>query len=155
MSQKVTVKIAAYRLKKQLKNHISYETVREYANQKNFDVFSYSEGWEVITDLKVVGMAQKSNSFIYVGKRVRAIFIDEGQQESLFLLLHELGHYLLGHTIDCQTGHSIREENEANLFAELVLKGNKRRHKRLLIAIIIILVLAVAAGFLGLHYLGG
>lgn len=154
MSQKVTAKIAAYKLKKQLNNCISYETVREYANQKNFDVFSYSEGWEVITDLKVVGLAQKSNSFIYVGKRVRAIFIDEGKQEDLFLLLHELGHYLLGHTIDCQAGHSIREENEANLFAELVLNGKKRRYKPLFIAIII-LVLAVTAGFLGLHYLGG
>ena len=53
------------------------------------------------------------------------IFYDDAlsEDETIFAIVHEIGHIELGHNIDCK--HNTRQEKEANTFAHYLLSPEK------------------------------
>ncbi len=115
-------------VRRALKQKITYISVRDYLEGKGFSIF-YIGTVDGDRELERFGLAEFRHryAFTYV-QGVKLIFVraDITENEKLFYLLHELGHYELGHleepgfVIDDSTA-----EREAETFAYLMLNPIK------------------------------
>ncbi len=111
------------------KKGITFEAVKDYAKRIGFSVLMYDspEGKIEIEAYDLQELASKRKSFVFDSK-VKYIFITSAAQEyeKIFLLLHELGHVLLGHTSPHCVKDSFNCEMEADAFAYEVLHHTHR-----------------------------
>ena len=131
-------------LKKELNGDVSYISLENFAKRNNISVLSYSEGKELIKDLKAEEFTDKANSYFYNSTTMKVIFIRDNQVDKQFLLAHEIGHYLLNHC------GKVLEERDANLVAGLLLSNKPN----IMLKMSIVTVFLVSVGlcvYLGLR----
>ncbi len=98
----------------------------------------------------------RSKGFTYADKDYRIVFIHEdlNQEERTKVLAHENGHIFLGHFSNTQIiGKDVEEEYEANEFLHYLLNetavtkisNHCKRHKKLYIALLSVLLLIISA----------
>ena len=106
------------------KNGITFEAVKDYAGRAGYSVLMYDspEGKAELTAYNLHDLASRRRAFTFDSK-VKFIFITSAatEYEKIFLLLHELGHILLGHTSQTSVKDSFNCEMEADAFAYEVL----------------------------------
>ncbi len=120
---------------------VTLKNVERYARTKGWSVQYYGDGGISDKFLVSVGMldySQSVDSFTYLDGLRRIMFIRQSfkDDQRLFLLLHEIGHLMLGHNIGQL---SFEEEREANRFAEKCLKPHHSK------CIVIVSILAIIA----------
>ena len=124
------------------KKGITFEAVKDYAKRIGFSVLMYDspEGKIEIEAYKLQKLASERKSFAFDSK-VKYIFITSAAQEyeKIFLLLHELGHVLLGHTSPNCMKDSFNCEMEADAFAYEVLH-HKHRISPKLVSVFLVLI---------------
>lgn len=131
-------------IKKRIDGDVTYQSLLNYVRQRGITVLTFNEGKQLIKKAALSDFAVKANSFIYVNGDVVIIFIDD-RKDKLLLLAHEYGHYLLGHNINNAT---IEQENEANLFAELLLSNKEKTIKTIIVTALVTAI--VVTGLLGI-----
>ena len=97
-----------------------------------------SNGKEVttlLTSLRLFDYAARQSAFTYQDPHLRIVFMQENlsQQEQIILLSHELGHILCRHLERSPAtgpGSSVLQEQEANEFASILLRYNRRCRPR-------------------------
>ena len=108
---------------------------------QGFSLVEYSRisnGKEVttlLTSLRLFDYAARQSAFTYQDPHLRIVFMQENlsQQEQMILLSHELGHILCRHLEQSHAtgpGSSVLQEQEANEFASILLRYNRRRKPR-------------------------
>lgn len=103
---------------------VTLKNVERYARTKSWSVQYYGDGGaadQFLASVEMLEYAQSVDSFTYLDGLRRIIFIKHDFQDNqrLFLLLHEIGHLILGHNIGRL---SFEDEREANRFAEKCLR---------------------------------
>lgn len=123
--------------------------------ERGYEIIDFEPESEALTlltgELALTPDILSQNAFVYQRGGVRLVFIKISltSEEKLYVLAHELGHIVLGHTTNGSS--SIAEEYEANEFVHyllnpsLMLQGRVgiRNHTRASIALLIIAVLLV------------
>ena len=108
---------------------------------QGFSLVEYSRvsnGKEVttlLTSLRLFDYAARQSAFTYQDPHLRIVFMLENlsQQEQMILLRHELGHILCRHLEQSHAtgpGSSVLQEQEANEFASILLRYNRRCRPR-------------------------
>lgn len=134
---------------------------------QGFSLVEYSRvsnGREVttlLTSLRLFDYAARQSAFTYQDSHLRIVFMQENlsQQEQMILLSHELGHILCRHLEQSPAtgpGSSVLQEQEANEFASILLRYNRRRKPRRIalwggiglaaVAALVVLVLCLLPG---------
>lgn len=109
--------------------------------EQGFSLVEYSRisnGKEVatlLTSLRLFDYAARQSAFTYQDPHLRIVFMQENlsQQEQMILLSHELGHILCRHLERSPAtgpGSSVLQEQEANEFASILLRYNRRCRPR-------------------------
>ena len=107
-----------------------YDKARKAATDAGYTVIEYGDLCEdedariVAESLGIREACEKTRGFTYVDSRNRLVFINNGltEAERTYVLLHELGHILLCHSISAPIfGRDVSEEHEANEFVHYVL----------------------------------
>lgn len=78
----------------------------------------------IVENLGLKDLIKSTNGFIYTDINHRLVFVNEklSYSEKMVVLLHEEGHYYLGHTIqNAIVGQNVIEEYEANEFVHYLL----------------------------------
>lgn len=106
---------------------VNLRSVERYIRKKGWEIEYYGKGDLVDDYLRSVDMwdyAQSVNSFTYRDDVRTIVFVQSciDREEKLLLLLHEIGHLLLGHRLGSVNW---MEEREANQFAERCLRGRR------------------------------
>ena len=108
---------------------------------QGFSLVTYSRvsnGREVttlLTSLHLFDYAARQSAFTYQDPHLRIVFMQENlsQQEQMILLSHELGHILCRHMEQTRIsgpGSGVLQEQEANEFASILLRYNRRCRPR-------------------------
>ena len=108
---------------------------------QGFSLVEYSRvsnGREVttlLTSLHLSDYAARQSAFTYQDPHLRIVFMQENlsQQEQMILLSHELGHILCRHMEQARVsgpGSGVLQEQEANEFASILLRYNRRCRPR-------------------------
>ena len=132
----------ARKIKKEVDGKVTYDSLCRIACDRGICVLYYSEAQELIERLKVTEKARKSRAFLYRSDLTRFIFVEDGHPDKLYLLAHELGHYVLGHD-----GNSTPEQElEADQFAKALFTDNN--YKPLAVALSIVAIVGIITGFM-------
>ncbi len=144
------------KVKREINAEVTFQNLMQYVKSLGISVFYYSQGEEVIKQNDLELEALVNESFIYNDKEdtTKAIFIKDEAENKLFLLAHELGHYIFSHG----PGKTSEEEYIANDFARLLLGittdkeeiKRKKVHKK----VIVVLGTLVLVSFTLSYYLG-
>lgn len=115
-------------------------------------------GDEILQSVKETDYAKTVNSFSMERNGKKIIFIKDSidYEEKVFLILHEIGHLVLGHHKNQDTYFAItlEQEQEANFFAESICKYDKNKlikRNILLTSVLTAIVLAGSSYFLVNH----
>lgn len=96
-----------------------------YYNGKNLS------GDEILQSIRETDYAKTVNSFSIERNGKKIIFIKDSisYEERVFLILHEIGHLVLGHHKNQDTYYALtlEQEQEANFFAESICKYDKNK----------------------------
>ena len=147
------VKKNAKKFVKSIKEDLTVSRIILYIENLGYAVefFGTPEGDELVNQLNLKAQAERLKSFTYVG-RVKYVFVKNSchTADKRYLLLHELGHILLGHfsgdTIFLE--HNMRLDNEAEAFVYFVLNHRKRNFFPFITAAAVIILFAAAVFFI-------
>lgn len=130
------------------KNGITFEAVKDYAERSGYSVLMYDspEGKIELEAYNLQELAAKRRAFTFDSK-VKFIFITSAatEYEKIFLLLHELGHVLLGHTSQTSVKDSFNCEMEADAFAYEVLHHKSGISPKLFSAFLVLIAFLTGA----------
>lgn len=147
----------------------SYDTLKKITERQGYTIVTFhhvsndTAVQTLIESLNLQVYAAHSKGFTYADGNYRIVFIHEdlNSEEKKVVLAHENGHIYLGHFKTAQViGKDVQEEYEANEFAHYLLRvgcfgklsGVFSRHKKLMIAMIALLLLgSVVAGVYGIQ----
>jgi len=91
----------AKKTSRDLKHIISFEALEKYINDAGYCVIFYNTdvGDAEIKRYKLEAKAEKTKGFVYNSATTKIVFIDNDitAEDKRYILLHELGHILLGH----------------------------------------------------------
>ena len=138
---------------------LSKETLTGYLEELGWKVVFFQE--EKIPDLISTFKLKESDltnlSFIYREQDIKVVFVrsDRSDADILFLLLHEIGHILLGHNLGCL---SDEDEDSATIFANQCIKNPgarisihiKKRHLLYIIIPVVLVIFLLVGGAAGL-----
>lgn len=143
------------------------------AYDSDFDVFNlcgkvgvilktYIEGEGLIKSLHLEREKKGKNGFISTFNGKKIIFYDNelNQKETQFIVAHELGHYLLGHSE--KNWNKAKYEREANIFAHECMKlmypesphTRKQQHMKI-VKIVASVAIILAMGFSAFYIANG
>ena len=112
-------------MRKQLRGEITFETLTEYISHFGFSVILFNDYDEALTCHDVADYAVGKPAFTYT-QDTNIIFIRETlhANDKVILLLHEIGHIVLGHMKGnhLRVADAIETEYQADTFAHLVLR---------------------------------
>lgn len=128
------VKKAAKTLVRAVKGEVTFEALERYIEGFGYSVIIFTDTHKLLNRYVLEETAKTKSAFTYVDKHTKLIFIRETLHASdkLLLLLHEIGHVVLGH----MEGEHLRvtdkyeTEYEADHFAHLVLDLAARKKYR-------------------------
>lgn len=115
---------------RELGGNVDYISIEERLRLMNISIILYNtpQGDTELMRYNLTDKALKLKGFTYSGA-VKIIFIDTklSYEDKLYVLLHEVGHILLGHIGDCKlyARSKVFTEIEADAFAYDVLKMRK------------------------------
>ncbi len=116
---------AARKVRKQLRGEITFETLTEYINHFGYCVILFNDYDEALTCHNIAEYAVGKSAFTYT-QDTNIIFIRETlhANDKVILLLHEIGHIVLGHMKGnhLRVSDAIETEYQADTFAHLVLR---------------------------------
>lgn len=144
-----------------VKGRLSLEQITRILRDQGFTIIVFNhiyndkDVFEIITELKLSNMTDKSKCFTYVDRNHRLVFLHEdlSKEEKLLVLAHEEGHIFCEHFSHSPIiGKNVAEEYEANEFAHYVLNPSIlsrtaaliMRHIRITAAILVMLALFIA-----------
>lgn len=108
---------------------ITFESLKDYAQQLGFSILFYNSpaGVAAIKAYELSSLVQTREAFT-LDAEIKAIFISQNVDENkmLFLILHELGHIELGHTAEFSQKDPYVAEMEASTFAYKVLNPRRK-----------------------------
>lgn len=148
----------AKQLKKETKGKIDLLSVVKYAEGIGYRVYFFngSDARDVFSFYGLPSAALQSQAFT-ISEPERVVFIDgrESIYNQRLLLLHELGHILLGHIgygdIDLRDKHLL--EIEADTFIYAVISEKKMPYKKIAVAIIAALLVFSAGAATNYSYI--
>lgn len=119
----------AKKLVRKLKGNISYPTLERYIEKQYKIVFYNTEAGDA--EIERYGLEHKTTLKAFtLSASAKIIFIDGSlhTEDRLYVLLHEIGHIVLGHIGDgrLMTRHQLLTEYEADSFAYEVLIRSRR-----------------------------
>ena len=138
-------------IKSAVKKYFKYAKRSEYKNAEqcaerlgyNVVFFNTPQGDEMLAQCECVEFAKTRKAFTYSGA-VRVIFIDNrlSPEDKFYVLLHEIGHILMGHVGDgkAYSRNSIVMDIETNAFVNAVLEHKKINVLSVLSAAVILMV---------------
>lgn len=141
-------------IRKELKNNINFETLKECIQKSGYVIIFYKQGHpnDIIIKYNKSDSAAKYHAFTIKRNDAKYVFIDSdiSYQDKLYYLAHELAHIVLGHLDSNANVADFRyQEMQAEAFAHAVL--NYKSHKGLY-AVIISAVLVVVLAICGITY---
>lgn len=106
-------------------HNLSAEKLKDIIKQLGYTIVPYNQyhnndyTTQLINDLSVQDYVQHQKSFTYERDSLRLVFIIDSasDDEAITLLLHEIGHIILGHTKISTVNQDIEHENQANQFS--------------------------------------
>ena len=129
------IKRSAYRFLREHKvRHLTLERLREIIRSQGYKIIRYGKAYNeenvqiLIDGLGLDGYVSSYSAFTYTDERYRLVFLEDNisDKEALILLAHEEGHIYNGHFgRTAVAGSSIRDEQEANEFAQCILKPTR------------------------------
>lgn len=153
------IKQESKRILKLLNYDVTLENLLATLQNDNREIYFYNNsntiGDKIIDAIHEKEYAQTVKSFSYEKDSQQFIFVKSNldYNEKRFLILHELGHLLLGHNRHKVSYYetNLQCENEANSFAHEVLN---HRHIRQSKAIALLAgILLIASTYLGINYI--
>lgn len=113
-------------IKKEMKNQISFEAVKECLKRKGYTVMFYKpdEMNEIIEKYNLTEYAKTVDAFTLKRGELKIVFISTSSpvEDKLYLLLHEVGHILLNHlSAEKQMTNFRLQDIEADAFVHTVL----------------------------------
>lgn len=111
----------------------------------------------ILNNLNLHEYILSSRGFTYTDSNYRLVFLNEdlNDEESVFVLAHEIGHIVFNHVKSGTViGNDVQEEYEANEFVHYLLnptplvkvKNAIATHKKLVICVSIVLIIALILG---------
>lgn len=143
-------------------SEINYQSLVNVAKKQGYTIINFTRGINdknvetLISEFQLKDLVKTSNGFILSFGDYRLIFInsDLSQNEKTIVLAHEIGHIVCKHIHkDQNIGFDVQEEFEANEFAHYLLNPSVSQkaktwiftHKKAVISVIVVFVLALAA----------
>lgn len=143
------------------------------AFDSDFDIFhfcdeigiyvkTYCEGEGLISTLHLERERKRKNGFITAFNGKKIIFYDDqlNRKEAQFIIAHELGHFLLGHSK--KNWNKIKYEREANIFAHECMKlmypenpDTKKQMYKKMAKIVVSITILLAIGFSAFYIVNG
>ena len=158
------IKKVATRFRSQyIKEQLTLDGIKEVLRNQGYTIIEFNHIFNdedvatVIDELHLLSMIDKSKGFTYVDRNHRLVFLHEdlSNEEKLLVLAHEEGHIFCKHFHHSPIiGVDVEEEYEANEFAHYILNPSVisevgeqiKRHKRVTIAVAIVLVFCLVGG---------
>lgn len=145
------IKKVAKKFLKGVKGEINFDTCEAYINTQGYKVFFFNtpNGDKEIYRYALTERASQVKAFAYRGT-AKLIFIDANSsaEDKLYLLLHEIGHILLGHLeIKLSARSGILCDIDASTFAHCVLNPVKKSGRYVAIAAAVCVLLSAACVF--------
>ena len=153
---KIREKVEQFKKEENLEK-VDYESLSSVLERRGFTTIEFSQTAndenvaELIDALELGEMVCSSRGFTYANSGFRLVFISNelSTKEKTIIIAHELGHIILGH-LNSQPilGKDVTDEYEANIFAHLLLRNNKRLFCARNIAIVAGIVVGIAVAIL-------
>lgn len=104
---------------------LSADKLKDIIKQLGYTIVPYNQFHnndytiQLINDLSIQEYIEHQKSFTYERDALRLVFIIDSvsEDEAITLLLHEIGHIILGHTKISTVNQDIEHENQANQFS--------------------------------------
>lgn len=147
MNKSIT-RLAKKFIKRDLKKQLNFEAVEKHLNAIGYIVLFYDEykNLEIIRSYDLIDYSKKCDAFTVNDGEIKIVFIRKSlsSHDMLFVMLHEVGHIIMGH-LECNitTSNKHIQEIEADAFAYAVL-NYKHNYNFLYCAICIILTATVS-----------
>ena len=117
----------ARKVKKQINYDVTRNNLLNLCRDKGYDVIYYDpeKGHSMIRCMGADDYAKRARAF--TAPQARVVFVRQGYDADTeaYLLAHELGHIMLGHNAAPNNDDDVKQEREANRFAETLLKPNR------------------------------
>ena len=146
-----------------VKNDITFESAAKYLNERGIEIIfaNTPNGDKRIYALNIADVVKDKKSITVYKKNVKCVVINNNlsSEDKLFMILHEIGHILLGHidTDYYNAVNNVKIDNEAEAFTYLSMHTSKSKyivyklikHKNAIISCICmsILISAFAVGY--------
>ena len=146
-----------------VKNDITFESAAKYLNERGIEIIfaNTPNGDKRIYALNIADVVKGKKSITVYKKNVKCVVINNNlsSEDKLFMILHEIGHILLGHidTDYYNAVNNVKIDNEAEAFTYLSMHTSKSKyiiyklikHKNAIISCICmsILISAFAVGY--------
>lgn len=117
-----------------VKNDITFESVAKYLNEHGVEIIfaDTPNGDKRMSELNISEYSIGHKAITVFKKNAKCIIINNSlsSENKLHMLLHELGHILLGHidTDYCNALDSVKIDNEAEAFTYRLLHTNKPKY---------------------------
>lgn len=146
------VKTAIKFINKDIKKKLDFRTITECLKSKGYTVIFYNpeEGNNLIESYGLTEFSRTVKAFTVRKDALKIVFISSvvPPEDKLYLLLHEVGHIVLGHlNTNSLTTNSRLQDMEAEAFAYTLLNPPKQ-NKLLLSFFVIIIMLSFVFGTL-------
>lgn len=144
------IKKSAKKFIKELKGNIGFNAVAKYLISFGYQLEFYnsdSSRDKILKEEKLWDYALTRPAFTAEIRGKKYVFINDANNDKLISIVHEAGHFILGHTLENEhiANYTI-QEMEANTFAHFVLSYEKPKLRLPSVICIIIAMLLLFAG---------